>query len=141
MNQLARSFEAREDAKGLFVKGIMPKDDTFVSGRVIPQMKSGSVSDMSIGFMIKDYDIKEGVRYLKEVSLLETSLVTIPMNPEANVTGFKNAVSYQDLPLADRDCAWDASAAVARVRDFTDSEDGPSRAYRRAFLYFDNEKL
>jgi len=86
--------EVFEDNVGLFVKAKMPKSDDFVRGRVIPQMKTGSITDMSIGFNIVDSDfVKEdgnSVRNIKEVSLWEASLVTIPMNPEANVTEMKN---------------------------------------------------
>lgn len=85
--------ELREDEIGLFVKGRMPKTDTFVSGRVVPQMKIGSVTKMSIGFTTEsksDYEKKNGVRYLKRVQLWEISLVTIPANPNADVTTIKN---------------------------------------------------
>lgn len=125
------------DSKGLYVKGIMPKEDDFVRSRVMPQMKIGSVSDMSIGFMIDDMDWKDDVRYIKQAELFETSLVTIPMNPKANVTGYKAAVPFQDLPLADRGMAWDSDDAIARVREFLNIEDEPNRQYRNAFLWFD----
>lgn len=106
--------EMKEDDKGLYVKAIMPKDDDFVKGRVIPQMKAGSVSDMSIGFMINDYSINDGVRMLEKLNLYETSLVTIPMNPEANLTTFKSAVFSNDLPMADKSTPFDHDAAQDR---------------------------
>lgn len=129
--------ELREDNYGLFVKGRLPKADTFVSGRVMPQMKAESVTAMSIGYSVIDYAIEGGVRLLKKLKLWEISLVTTPMNPMAEITGFKSAVAYQDLPLASRDREWDSTAAIERVRPFLDSSDSPSDAYRRAFLWFD----
>ena len=42
-----------EDQNGLYVKGRLPKDDKFVSDRVIPQMKIGSIKSMSIGYSVK----------------------------------------------------------------------------------------
>lgn len=131
--------ELREDSYGLFVKGRLPKADTFVSGRVMPQLKAESVTAMSIGYSVIDYAIEGGVRLLKKLKLWEISLVTTPMNPMAEITGFKSAVSFQDLPLASRDREWDAQAALERVKPFLDSEDEPGDAYRRAFLWFDEE--
>lgn len=131
--------EFREDSHGLFVKGRLPKSDTFVSGRVVPQMKVGSISCMSIGYSTLDYIIEAGVRVLKKLKLWEISLVTTPMNPLAEITGFKSAVAFQDLPLASRDREWDADAALSRVKPFLDSTEEPSDAYRKAFLWFDSE--
>lgn len=81
---------AREDEKGLYVEGKMPKNDTFVSGRVYPQLKTGSVGSMSIGYSVDQYEIVDGVTYLKELTLWEISLVTFPMNPLATVDSVKS---------------------------------------------------
>ncbi|MCP4489037.1 MAG: HK97 family phage prohead protease [Gammaproteobacteria bacterium] len=131
--------EMREDGRGLFVKGCMPKDDTFVSGRVVPQMKAGSISSMSIGYIADQWEMNGDVRDLKELTLWEVSLVTQPMNEEARVTDMKSAVPYQDLPLADESRPWDSSAAKKRVRSFTESGDEPSKSYKKAFLWYDSE--
>ncbi|QDP65961.1 MAG: putative prohead protease [Prokaryotic dsDNA virus sp.] len=131
--------EIRSDSKGLWVKGRMPKDDDFVKGRVMPQMRVGSIRKMSIGYSIDDYEWDGNIRKLKRLKLWEVSLVTIPMNNSADVTGFKSAVPYQDLPLADRDRAWDSTMAMGRFRELLDSEDEPSEDYRKAFLWFDRE--
>jgi len=137
--------EVYEDEKGLFVRGKMPKEDNFVSGRVIPQMKIGSVDSMSIGFrtIITEWDKEDEVRTLKKVDLFEISLVTIPMNPAAVVTGMKTVVPFQNLPLTDKDIVWDASAAKRRIREFTDSSEKPNAKYKKAFLWYDatNEGL
>ena len=45
--------------------------------------------------------------------------------------------SYQDLPLADRDRAWDGGAAESRVRKWADAEDGPNAKYRDAHVWYD----
>jgi len=90
--------EVREDDIGLFVRGKLPKDDTLVSGRVIPQFKVGSVSAMSIGFFIDDAEIREdGVRLLKELNLQEFSPVTFPMNESALINGFKSLLEETEL--------------------------------------------
>jgi HK97 family phage prohead protease len=130
-----------EDDKGLYVEGKMPLDDDFVRGRVVPQMKIGSVKSMSIGYSIEkyNYDENSGICYLQKLTLWEISLVTIPANPEAMITDMKSVVPYQNLPLADREREWDKSSALGRVRSFTDSEDSPSSKYKKAFLWYDKE--
>ena len=92
-------FEVKEDEKGLFVKGRMPKSDTFVSGRVIPQMEVGSITKMSIGFWIMEREYREddGVRIIKEADVFEISLVTLPANPKADITGMKSLDEVKTL--------------------------------------------
>ena len=140
---------AFEDDRGLFVTGKMPKSDDFVRGRVIPQIKVGSISSMSIGFSIPSdgAEIRKmesgSVRFIKKVNLFEISLVTIPMNTEADITGFKSAFPFKDLPFPmigeqiNFNRSWDSAAAVKRVRSFLNSEDGPSESYKNAFLWYD----
>lgn len=129
--------EMREDDKGLFVTGILPKNDTLVAGRVMPQMRAGGVSDMSIGYIATRRRFEEDIRVIEEAELFETSLVTIPMNPEAQVTAIKAVVPFQDLPLASRERPWDRDAAEGRVREATGSMEDPSESFRRAFLWYD----
>ena len=132
--------EIFEDENGLILKGVLPKADDLVRGRIIPQMKIGSIKSMSIGFNIPTEGsfVENGIRFIKTIELFEVSLVTFPANPMALVSGFKTVIPFQDLPLAERDRAWDSSAALSRVRTFTDSTETPSRSYRRAFLWFDS---
>jgi len=130
--------EFREDSHGLFVKGRMPKSDTFVSGRVMPQMKAESVSTMSIGYSTLESDMSGNARLLQKLRLWEISLVTMPMNPQAGITGFKSNAQFQDLPVASRDHEWDAEAALARVKLFLESSEEPSDNFRKAFLWFDD---
>jgi HK97 family phage prohead protease len=131
----------KETNEGLEVEGVMPRTDTFVDVRVIPQMRVGSVGEMSIGYMSEKFTIdRNDNRLLEEVKLYETSLVTIAMNPKALVSEMKGAVPFKDLPLAGRDRAWDSSAAIQRLRDKTGSEDAPSSRYRNGFLWFNAEE-
>ena len=131
-----------EDPHGLYVEGRMPKSDDFVSKRVMPQLKIGSIDSMSIGYSTIDADFEDGVRALKEVKLFEVSLVTIPMNDQAMVTNMKSkgATSFKDLPLADRTRSWDSTTAEKRIREWAGAEDAPNTKYRQAFLWFDSEK-
>lgn len=140
MEDVLGVFEAvAETTEGLKVTGKMPKADTLVSGRVIPQMKVGAVDSMSIGFSLEPdgFYMKDGIRYITKAELWEISLVTIPMNPQAMVTDMKRATPFRDLPLAPRDHPWDSAAAIKRVRDLYDATDAPTPRYRNAFFWFD----
>lgn len=48
--------------------------------------------------------------------------------------------SFHDLTLADRDRKWDSAAAERRVRRWAGAEDGPNDRYRKAFLWYDEDK-
>ena len=48
--------------------------------------------------------------------------------------------SFQDLPLADRDRAWDGDAAEKRVREWAGAQDEPSEKYRDAHVWYDADK-
>lgn len=90
--------EIKETEGGLFVRARLPKEDTFVSGRVIPQIKVGSIQKMSIGFIPLEWEITEdGIRLLKKVKLLEFSLVTFAANNMANITDFKNDKKFYNV--------------------------------------------
>ena len=98
--------EIREVPEGLFIKAKLPKSDSLVNGRVIPQIKVGSVRKMSIGFrtISAEPDMEDPrVRRIKKVDLVEVSLVTFPANPEASVTGFKNLEGEEQDPLTDEE--------------------------------------
>jgi hypothetical protein len=48
--------------------------------------------------------------------------------------------SFQDLPLGDRERAWDGAAAESRVRAWAKAEDGPNEKYRDAHVWYDADK-
>jgi len=113
-------IEIKEDDKGLYIKGKLPKDDEFVKTRVMPQMKVGSL-EMSIGYYTKDAEYKDKVRYIKEVFLAEVSLVSIGMNNEAQITDFKSLdiETLKETPIRDLEKmfknGFKASNSVAKI--------------------------
>lgn len=136
--------EMKEDDYGLFVKGILPKDDSFVSGRIIPQMSIGSVGKMSIGYRTKDFNYDGGTRILKDIDLFEGSLVALPANPNASITSYKSITTFGNLPLADRQRPWDSEAAIGRLRQWAGigddndlSDPDTQRRYRQGFFWYD----
>lgn len=94
-----------EGPKGLETHAIYPLDDSFVKGRVKPQMGIGSIRKQSIGYIPKEVSFYEDknrgtVRRLEKIDLKEISLVTFPMNEGAIISDFK-AISLIDLDTSD----------------------------------------
>ncbi len=85
--------EIYEDSKGLFVKGKLAMG-TQKGREAYELLKMGALDGMSIGFRAdpekQGYnENKRGVRTLKEVDLMEISLVTFPMNESALIETVK----------------------------------------------------
>lgn len=115
---LGTYVEMYEDAKGLYVKGRMPKADDFVRGRVMPQMKAGSIDSMSIGYMANQWEMDGDIRNLKEITLYEISLVTMPMNPDAMITDMKTKEvgidDFKDLTVREIDSVLRSGVKMTR---------------------------
>lgn len=88
---VGKVLEAREDAKGLYVK-VKLATKTSLGADAYEYMKAGVIDRLSIGFRTKfaEYDSENDIRTIKEVELFEFSLVTIPANDMAEVTGVKS---------------------------------------------------
>jgi uncharacterized protein len=82
--------DAKEHRRGLWIKAELPKDDTFVSGRVVPQLKRRGLKGMSIGYKVLEREQRGDTRYLKSIRLYEVSVVTTPMNPLAEIESVKS---------------------------------------------------
>ena len=92
--------EMREDDTGLYVKGRLLIEDDPLSKRAHAHLKAGSLSGLSIGYILKDweYDREKGVFLLNEIDLWEVSLVTFPSNDEARISDVKNALARGEIP-------------------------------------------
>lgn len=103
--------------------------------------KKGFLNNSSIGFTPDAVSWKEDdgdtIRTIDKAGLIEISFTPIPANPEALITDVKTATPFKNFPLADEGVKWDSTAAIARVREKTGSEDSPSATYRNAFMYYD----
>ena len=96
----------KEDDGGLY--GEFKISQTKLGEDTRQLLQDGALDSFSIGYIAKDYEYEgkgdERVRQLKEVDLLEVSVVAIPMNPAAVVTNVKSwlaALEVQDgLTLA-----------------------------------------
>lgn len=92
--------EMREDDQGLYVKGRLLVDDDPLAKRAHAHMKAGSLTGLSIGYMLKewDFDRDKDVFLIKEVDLWEVSLVTFPANDEARISNVKSFLERGELP-------------------------------------------
>lgn len=77
------SFDVVSTDKSLDIEGSFNLD-TQRGREAYSLLKRGDVTGLSIGYMAEDYSYDDdGVRHLKQVKLLEGSLVTFPANPLA----------------------------------------------------------
>lgn len=95
-------FDLKEDEKGLFVKARLPKADDIVKGRLVPQIKTGSVNALSIGFRPLEFRFEmEGelqVRVLEKIDLKEISFINLGMqaDSEALLTDIKKNEKFTE---------------------------------------------
>lgn len=77
----------KTDNYGLSFQAKLPLDDTFVTGRVYPQLKIGSVKGVSIGYWTEkeEYNKELNCMDLIKGKLRESSFVTFAMCEEATV--------------------------------------------------------
>lgn len=87
---------AEETAEGLLLEGEINLD-TQKGKEAYSLLKQGAIKGLSIGYFTEDYEDKQGVRYLKKLSLFEVSVVTFPMNQLANVTSVKSIDTIRDF--------------------------------------------
>ena len=93
-DQIAGAWlQMKEDKRGLFVKGELADTPLGNEIRTLLQMKA--VRGLSIGYRTIDADYNEdGIRILKEVQLMEVSIVSLAMNPIARVESVKTRLSH-----------------------------------------------
>jgi len=110
--------EIREDEHGLVVKGRLALK-TQAGAEAYELLKMGALDGLSIGFRVNpkevSYDKRKGQRVIKEVDLMEISLVTFPMNPKATVRQVKGEeISIREWENGMRD-AFNLSRSEAKV--------------------------
>ena len=101
--------EAREDARGLYVKGKLVLESE--KGReAYALIKAGAIKGLSIGYDTIEYTWNEEdqIRHLTEVRLWEWSPVTFPANEEAEITGVKKQPEDTPVPTLDTKLLADA---------------------------------
>jgi len=127
--------DAKEDRRGLWVKIELPLEDTFVSSRLLPQLRRKGLKGMSIGYSIPagGSEYREGVRYLKQIRLYECSFVSMPANPECGIETIKN-LSSEQLATALEDLARSARMLMEAARTEPVSELAAATKAMKAFI-------
>lgn len=72
--------------EGLFVKGRISNSKDPEISRIRDLVKEGILNSLSVGIMVRDEDIKDGVNVIKSVELHEVSVVAVPMNQDSQFT-------------------------------------------------------
>jgi len=120
-----------EDEKGLWVEGELTPNHSKAQD-VYASLKHGAISGLSIGFYLKDFDLKpDGVRVLKEIELVEISVVEEPADLGARIEDVKSAVTeaktLKEIETLLRDAGKfsraDATAIVSRIKSIAQPSD------------------
>jgi len=103
-------LEMREDEKGLFVRGkLWVNGDRRIEDAVMAynMLRGTGQKTLSIGYRVNDYEMQESVngsiRVIKEIDLVEVSVVPIPMNPQAKITAVKSLLDTEGKIVSKRD--------------------------------------
>ena len=119
-------------------------------------LKAGAVDGLSIGFRVRNkegasYRDDENIRHLRDIELMEVSIVTFPMNQSARVSAVKERlsngeiISKRELEVCLRDAGFTRGQAKRVVaaghtglsqRDAVDAPD--NEALLRAIQQFSN---
>lgn len=127
---IGKWLELREDEAGLYVEGELTPGHS-VAEDVAASLKHGAVDGLSIGFRpVQIRDLGGGRRELKEIELVEISVVEEPADLGARVADVKSAIDEADslkeieaiLREAGRFSRADACALVARVKSMARGE-------------------
>jgi len=92
--------DMKEDGVGLYLKGRLLIDDDPLAKRAHAHMKAGSLTGLSIGYVLRDWEYSKDKEawLLKEIDLWEVSPVTFPSNDEARVSDVKSAFARGETP-------------------------------------------
>ena len=86
---IGKWVHVEEDEKGLWVEGELTRGHS-VADDVYASMVHGAVDGMSIGYRVRDSDEESGITYLKEIDLVEISVVEEPADLGAMVAEVKH---------------------------------------------------
>ena len=121
-----------EDEKGLYVEGELTPGHS-VAEDAYASLKHGSVTGMSIGYRAKQINvISDDLRELKEIELIEISIVESPADLAAQISDVKSAIedaeSLKEIERLLRDAAGfsrsDAVALVSRIKSLAHGDRG-----------------
>ena len=111
------------------------------------EAKNNVASEWSYGFTVEESEDGEQddqkVRFLRRLKAFEISPVMRGAGMDTATLAVKTATDFGDLPLYDRDYAWNSSAALGRVRKWASSDGSGAKdtidwpKYSKAFFWYD----
>lgn len=134
---IGKWLDLKEDDSGLLVTGELTPGHSKAED-VYASLKHGAVDGMSIGYRVKSDFQDGGIRYLKEIDLVEISVVEEPADLGARVGEVKylqemvtGAESYKEMESILREAGGfsraDAVAVVARIKHLCLGEQGQTK--------------
>lgn len=95
---IGKATDVKAGKNGLTLKAYISK----AAGEIRELIKDGILKAFSVGFIVKDadYDMEKDIFLIKEVELLEVSVVSVPANPYAtfNVSkSFKDSREFEEF--------------------------------------------
>lgn len=118
------------DSVGLFVEGeLTPGHSTAID--TYASLKHGAIDGLSIGYIAKSaIENPDGTRLLKEIELIEISIVEEPADINATVSNIKSAIekanNLREIEATLRDSAGlsrlEACAVVSRIKSVLQSD-------------------
>lgn len=132
-NPIGTIRTAYEDAKGLYVVADFHSDDESQKyrRRTMERLERGASMGMSIGYEAKEWEFRAAdtpmagdmgrIRMLKQIKLFENSLVTVPADAFAGVTGSKAGLRLVDHEALVRA---QVSDVIARYRSLASDAEG-----------------
>lgn len=139
--------DAKVDQTGLWVRVKLSNAQDPFTTMVRQKVQEGILRAFSIGGLFQyEYPV------IKRVKLLEISIVAIPANSYALFSMAKawkgldieerkqkKVSGSTDLPLADRNRSWDASAAEKRIFEWAGGDNFDPAKARKAFFWYDSQ--
>lgn len=126
---IGKFTEIHEDEVGLWVEGELTPGHS-VAEDAAASLKHGAVDGLSIGYRVVDAEQRGEARLLKEIDLVEISIVEEPADLNAQISGFKSALdeahTLKEIESLLREAAGlskkNAAALVGRVRTLLRSD-------------------
>lgn len=106
-------LDMAEDEKGLAVQGMLA--ETPLGDEMRTLMKMDAVRGLSIGYMATEWDYEDGRRLIKAADLWEVSIVSLAMNPLAQIEAVKSRLSSRGEYISTRGDMEDLLRAGARA--------------------------
>jgi HK97 family phage prohead protease len=139
--------DMEEDSRGLKVEGQLAPTTRGQELYALMKMEPRpAINGLSIGYRAKEWSVRtkpdEPRRTLKSVELMEVSIVTMPANPKARITGVKSFPTIREFEDFLRDAGGFSRAqakhiagkgftSIEAMRDAGDDDDQVAAAIRR----------